>query len=275
MPGDKIKIMKFEDKLKSLRVERGLSQENLADAIHVSRSAIAKYENGNGRPSKETLKEIAQYFNVDIHELDDEPNKENSKNNKIVLLISSIGGALLVILSIIAVVLYHKGKISTSAFNLSLTIVLVIFIILLLIGITLITTFVVSMIKHTCHKQYCIIFLSTLIVSLSICFSGYFITKAQYKDYAEFTVEKWANASNNHSYRGVMFNSFTAKYNIIGYHTDAVEVLLGNPDSKNILNDGQCYVYDLGFYEDFMDSTTFEITFNNADCVVNWIKVHH
>ena len=47
--------MKLKDKLKKLRVEAGLSQEALADLIHVSRSAIAKYENGGGKPSEDTL----------------------------------------------------------------------------------------------------------------------------------------------------------------------------------------------------------------------------
>ena len=40
--------MDFKDKLKRLRNENGLSQEALAEAVHISRSAIAKYENGNG-----------------------------------------------------------------------------------------------------------------------------------------------------------------------------------------------------------------------------------
>ena len=45
--------MDFKDKLKKLRIENGLSQEALAEAVHISRSAIAKYENGNGNPSEE------------------------------------------------------------------------------------------------------------------------------------------------------------------------------------------------------------------------------
>ena len=48
--------MGFKDKLRNLRVKVGLFQKALADAVHVSRSAIAKYENGGGKPSEETLK---------------------------------------------------------------------------------------------------------------------------------------------------------------------------------------------------------------------------
>lgn len=38
--------MEFKDKLKKLRTEKGISQQALADAIHISRSAVAKWENG-------------------------------------------------------------------------------------------------------------------------------------------------------------------------------------------------------------------------------------
>ena len=61
--------MEFKDKLKKLRTEAGLSQEALGSAVHISRSAIAKYENGNGKPSVDTLKALAMYFGVSECEL--------------------------------------------------------------------------------------------------------------------------------------------------------------------------------------------------------------
>ena len=54
--------MEFKDLLAKLRKEKGLSQETLADTIHVSRSAIAKYENGKGIPSDDVLEAITNYF---------------------------------------------------------------------------------------------------------------------------------------------------------------------------------------------------------------------
>lgn len=54
--------MEFKDLLAKLRKEKGLSQETLADIIHVSRSAIAKYENGKGIPSDDILEAITNYF---------------------------------------------------------------------------------------------------------------------------------------------------------------------------------------------------------------------
>ena len=75
--------MELKDKLRKLRTEAGLSQEALADIIHISRSAIAKYENGNGKPSEETLKALAFYFGVEESELksDEVVRKENKKRN--------------------------------------------------------------------------------------------------------------------------------------------------------------------------------------------------
>lgn len=57
--------MEFPDKLKQLRKSRGLSQQALADEIHISRSAIAKWENGLGIPSADGLDALINYFGVD------------------------------------------------------------------------------------------------------------------------------------------------------------------------------------------------------------------
>ena len=55
----------FKDKLKDLRRSKNLSQQELADIIFVSRSAVAKWENGIGLPSDTYLKAICEYFNVE------------------------------------------------------------------------------------------------------------------------------------------------------------------------------------------------------------------
>lgn len=55
----------FKDKLKELREKEGLSQEQLASIIYVSRSAIAKWESGSGLPSDVNLKAICDYFKVE------------------------------------------------------------------------------------------------------------------------------------------------------------------------------------------------------------------
>ncbi len=61
--------MEFHEKLQELRKSRGLTQEELAEALYVSRTAISKWESGRGFPNIDSLKEISNYFSVTIDEL--------------------------------------------------------------------------------------------------------------------------------------------------------------------------------------------------------------
>ena len=61
--------MEFNEKLQELRKSRGLTQEELAEALFVSRTAVSKWESGRGYPSIDSLKEIARYFSVTVDEL--------------------------------------------------------------------------------------------------------------------------------------------------------------------------------------------------------------
>lgn len=61
--------MNFNEKLKELRIQKGLTQEELAEALFVSRTAISKWESGRGLPSIDSLKAIADYFGLTIDEL--------------------------------------------------------------------------------------------------------------------------------------------------------------------------------------------------------------
>ena len=56
----------FAKVLRLLRNEKGLSQQELADALGISKSAINMYERGERQPNFETLELIADYFNVDV-----------------------------------------------------------------------------------------------------------------------------------------------------------------------------------------------------------------
>ena len=61
--------MEFNEKLQELRKSKGLTQEELAEALFVSRTAISKWESGRGYPSLESLKQISRFFAVSIDEL--------------------------------------------------------------------------------------------------------------------------------------------------------------------------------------------------------------
>ena len=61
--------MEFNKKLQELRKQKGLSQEELAKELYVSRTAISKWESGRGYPNIDSLKAIAKFFKITIDEL--------------------------------------------------------------------------------------------------------------------------------------------------------------------------------------------------------------
>lgn len=61
--------MEFHEKLQELRKKKGLTQEELAEMLFVSRTAVSKWETGRGYPSIDSLKMIAGFYKVTIDEL--------------------------------------------------------------------------------------------------------------------------------------------------------------------------------------------------------------
>ena len=61
--------MEFSEKLQELRKNKGLTQEELAQALYVSRTAVSKWESAKGYPSIDSLKEISRFFSVSIDDL--------------------------------------------------------------------------------------------------------------------------------------------------------------------------------------------------------------
>jgi len=61
--------MEFSEKLQKLRKSRSMTQEELAESLFVSRTAISKWESGRGYPSIDSLKEISRFFSVTIDDL--------------------------------------------------------------------------------------------------------------------------------------------------------------------------------------------------------------
>ena len=59
----------FGKNVKQLRVDRGLSQAELADLLGISKSAISMYENGKREPDFERLDAVSSYFCISFHAL--------------------------------------------------------------------------------------------------------------------------------------------------------------------------------------------------------------
>ena len=61
--------MEFNEKLQELRKQKGLTQEELAKALEVSRQTIGSLENGRYNPSIILAFKISKYFNMSIEEI--------------------------------------------------------------------------------------------------------------------------------------------------------------------------------------------------------------
>lgn len=61
--------MELNEKLQELRKNKGLTQEELAAALYVSRTVVSKWESGRGLPSIDSLKQISAFFDVSIDDL--------------------------------------------------------------------------------------------------------------------------------------------------------------------------------------------------------------
>ena len=60
--------MYFNEKLQLLRKDNNMTQEELAEKLYVSRTAVSKWESGKGYPNIDSLKNISRLFSVSIDE---------------------------------------------------------------------------------------------------------------------------------------------------------------------------------------------------------------
>ena len=75
--------MEFKEKLKQLRIQKGLTQAQLAEKLFVSRSTVAKWENGLGLPNSESMATLENLFDVYAEDLaTEEPENVIVKKNR-------------------------------------------------------------------------------------------------------------------------------------------------------------------------------------------------
>lgn len=96
--------MLFQDTLKELRKKKNISQYDLAEALNISRSVIAKWETGLTLPSEESIRLLMDYFNVTRDELFNNEEtqtiivKKNVSISKMKKLIISLSSVLVVLI---------------------------------------------------------------------------------------------------------------------------------------------------------------------------------
>ena len=61
--------MEPKDILLELRTQKGLTQEELAEKVYVTRQAVSRWENGDTVPNTETLKVLSKFYGVSINTL--------------------------------------------------------------------------------------------------------------------------------------------------------------------------------------------------------------
>ena len=75
--------MEFKENLKKLRIQKGLTQAELAEKLFVSRSTVAKWENGLGLPNPESMAALEEFFDISSSELaTKEPEEVIVKKNR-------------------------------------------------------------------------------------------------------------------------------------------------------------------------------------------------
>ena len=75
IPITEVDAMETKDVILELRTKRGLSQDDLAEKVMVTRQAVSRWENGETVPNTDTLKLLSKEFDVSINTLLGEPRK--------------------------------------------------------------------------------------------------------------------------------------------------------------------------------------------------------
>ena len=112
--------MEFKEKLKQLRMEKGLTQAQLAQKLFVSRSTVAKWENGLGLPNPESMAMLEKLFDIGASELatnapEEVIVKKNRKLRSIVQIVLWSSTFLLLIAMLYLPYAMHNGQYGFTA----------------------------------------------------------------------------------------------------------------------------------------------------------------
>lgn len=187
--------MEFNEKLQELRKNKGLTQEELAGKLFVSRTAVSKWESGRGYPSIDSLKELSRYFSVTIDELicPDEiitaaENEKQETINKYTALICGLLDILTLLLMFLPVFRGGEGSAAAQIFGLTeisqwmVTVYAAVIVITVLNGVCTVS---VSCLDKPVWNRYCLITGVVLSVASVMLF---IITRQPYAGAMCFTI---------------------------------------------------------------------------------------
>lgn len=106
--------MELKDKIKQLRLQNGLTQAQLAEKLFVSRSTVAKWENGLGLPAKDSMEALEKLFDVETGSVATSAPEEVivAKNRRLYIIGQIVLWTLVAAFTIAAMILpfaIHKG----------------------------------------------------------------------------------------------------------------------------------------------------------------------
>jgi len=105
--------MEFKDNLKRLRTSSGMTQAQLAEKLYVSRSTVAKWENGLGLPNPESMAALQALFDITAQQIaTKEPESVIVEKNRKLRLVGQIVGwvAILLLLAIMSILPFEIRK---------------------------------------------------------------------------------------------------------------------------------------------------------------------
>ena len=106
--------MELNERIKKYRKEAGLSQEELASKIYVSRTLITKYESGSAFPTQENLEKIAAALNVKVEDLLSDKEKSEiveksfKTNQRFLMILGICFASISVILLLLSVIPFYQ-----------------------------------------------------------------------------------------------------------------------------------------------------------------------
>lgn len=95
--------MKINERIRKIRLDNKLTQEEFGNIINVSRSTIALYERGLRKPDINIISDICKHFNISITELYDESTISNKRNNKVKIILLGLIAIVLLISTIMSI----------------------------------------------------------------------------------------------------------------------------------------------------------------------------